>query len=107
MIHHIEEERVSQEIVLNSQKLMILDVFADWCIPCQMMAPILNEIDKKYHDVEVYKLNADEAPNFVTLHDISSIPTLLFFKDGEEKERVVGLESIEKLESIIDNFLGN
>ena len=107
MIHHIEEERINQEIVINSNKLMILDIFAEWCIPCQMLAPILAEIDKKYHDVEIYKVNADEAPNFVTLHDISSIPTLIFFKDGEEKERVVGLESIENLESIIDNYLGN
>ena len=104
MVHHIEEERINQEIVINSQKLMLLDIYADWCIPCQMLAPVLNELDKKYHDLEVYKLNADEAQGFLTLNNISSIPTMIFYKDGEEKERVVGLESLEKLSSIVEAY---
>lgn len=105
MIHHIEQERVEQERILNSQRLMLLDVYADWCIPCEMQLPVLDEIDKKYKDVQIYKLNADESQNFVTLNSITSIPTLIFYKDGEEKERIVGLSSIEKLSSIIDEFL--
>ena len=104
MIHYIEEERINQEVVLNSQRLMILDIYADWCIPCQMLTPVLTELDKKYKDLQVYKLNADEANNFTTLNNISSIPTLIFYKDGEEKERVVGLESIEKLSSIVEAY---
>ncbi len=104
MVHYIDEEKVNEEIVLNSTGLMILDVYADWCIPCQMLTPILNEIDKKYKEVQIYKLNADESANFTTINNISSIPTLIFYKDGEEKERVVGLESIEKLSSIIEGY---
>ena len=104
MVHHIEEDRVNQEIVVNSQKLMILDVYADWCIPCQMLSPILVELDKKFNDLEIYKLNADESSNFTTLNNITSIPTLIFYKDGEEKERVVGVSSIENLSQIVEGY---
>ena len=104
MIHHIEQERVNQEVVINSQRLMILDVYADWCEPCQMLTPILNELDKKYDDLQIYKLNADESENFLTLNNIMSIPTLIFYKDGEEKERTVGLESLENLENIVKAY---
>ena len=104
MVHHIEQERVSEEIVINSQRLMILDIYADWCVPCQMLSPILTELDKRYSDLQVYKLNADESENFLTLNNILSIPTLIFYKDGEEKERVVGLESMEKIENIVKAY---
>ena len=104
MVHHIEEGRVTQEIVVNSQRLMILDVYADWCIPCQMLSPILAELDKKYNDLEIYKLNADESENFTTLNNITSIPTLIFYKDGEEKERIVGVASMDDLEKIVEGY---
>ncbi|MBR3280324.1 MAG: thioredoxin family protein [Clostridia bacterium] len=104
MVHHIEQERVNEEVVINSQRLMILDIYADWCVPCQMLSPILTELDKKYDDLQVYKLNADESENFLTLNNILSIPTLIFYKDGEEKERIVGLESMEKIENIIKAY---
>lgn len=104
MVHHIEEDRVNQEIVVNSQRLMILDVYADWCIPCQMLSPILAELDKKYNDLEIYKLNADESENFTTLNNITSIPTLIFYKDGEEKERIVGVASMDDLEKIVEGY---
>ena len=56
MIHHIENERVLSE-VLNNEKLVIIDFFAEWCGPCQMLTPILQEIDKEYADsVEIYKV---------------------------------------------------
>ncbi len=105
MVHYIDEEMINQEIVANSQRLMILDVYADWCMPCQMLAPVLTELDKKYKDVQVYKVNADEAPNFTQMNNINSIPTLIFYKDGEEKERVVGLNSLDKLSNIVDSYL--
>lgn len=104
MIHHIEEERINEEIVRNSEKLMIIDFYADWCMPCQMLSPIMTELDKKYKEVEFYKVNIDEAPNYALTSNIKSIPTIVFFKDGKEAERVVGLESMEKLSNIIDYY---
>ena len=104
MIHHIEESQINEEIVKNSHKLSIIDFFADWCMPCQMLTPVLNELDKKYKNLDVYKVNVDEAQNVAMTYNISSIPTMIFFKNGEEVERKVGLESIEKLSKIVDEF---
>lgn len=105
MIHLIDKSQINEEIVKNSQKLMILDVFAEWCMPCQMLAPILVELEKKYNEVEFYKVDADEAEEFLLLNNVTSIPTLLFYKDGQEVERIVGLESIDKISSIIEEYL--
>jgi len=104
MIHYIDEEKIGEEIVLNSERIMVLDVSADWCIPCQMIAPILTELDKRYKDVEIFKINADECQNFMITNNISSIPTLIIYANGEEKERVVGLQSLEKLCNIINAY---
>ncbi len=105
MIHYIDENKISEEIVINSTRVMLLDVSAEWCIPCQMLSPILNELDKKYKDVQIFKINADECSDFLITNNISSIPTLILYKDGEEKERVIGLESQEKLSGIIDDYI--
>lgn len=104
MIHTIEENQINQELVRNSQRLMIIDFYADWCIPCQMLSPVMQELDKKYKEVEFYRVNVDEAPNYSMTNNITSIPTLIFYKGNEEIERVVGLNSIDKISNIIDMY---
>ena len=104
MIHHIEEKQIREEIVRNSNKLSIIDFYADWCVPCQMLTPILNELDKKYSDLEIYKVNVEECQSANMLYNINSIPTMIFFKDGDEVERKIGLESLEKLSKIVEEF---
>ena len=104
MIHHIENERVLSE-VLNNEKLVIIDFFAEWCGPCQMLTPILQEIDKEYADsVEIYKVNVDESADCAMRYGVTAMPTMVFFKDGEEVERVVGYMPKEELEKIIKEF---
>ena len=105
MIHVLDESQINQEVVRNSGKLMLLNVCADWCLPCEILDPILTELDKKYKNVEFYRVNSDEASNFQTTNNITSIPTLIFYKDGEEKERIVGVESLEKLSNVIDEYI--
>lgn len=104
MIHYIEEDRINEQIVLNSERIMLLDVSADWCIPCQMIAPILTELDKKYHNIEIFRVNADECSNFIVTNNISAIPTIIVYANGEEKERIVGLQSLTKLSNIVDAY---
>lgn len=104
MIHHIEENSIREELVKNSDKVVLINFFADWCVPSQMLTPVLAEIDKKYPDVEIYKINVDEAPNTTITYGINSVPTTMFFKDGEEVERKVGLESIQKISQVIDSL---
>ena len=104
MIHHIENERVLSE-VLNNEKLVIIDFFAEWCGPCQMLAPILKEIDEAYSDkVEIYKVNVAESADCAMRYGVTAMPTMVFFKDGEEVERVVGFLPKEELEKIIQEF---
>jgi len=105
MLHHIEESQINEEIVKNSHKLSIIDFYADWCIPCQMLTPILQELDKKYKEVEIYKVNVDESQNSTIMFGISSVPTLMFFKDGEEVERKIGLESLGNLSKIVEELI--
>lgn len=107
MIHYIEEKQINEEIIKNSHKIVMIDFFADWCVPCQMLTPVLSEVDKKYHDVEIYKVNVDESPNASMLYDIHSVPTILFFKDGREVERKIGLESVQKISETIEAYQDN
>ena len=104
MIHHIENEKINEELVKNSHKLVIIDFYADWCMPSQMLTPILSELDKKYNNLEVYKVNVDESQNTSVLYNITSIPTMLFFKEGKEVERKVGLDSLDNLSKIVEDF---
>ena len=105
MIHYIEEKQINEEIVKNSHKLVMIDFSADWCMPCQMLAPVLKELDKKYNEVEIYKINIDEASNSSILYGINSVPTLLFFKNAEEVERKIGLDSLDNLSKIVEEFI--
>ena len=103
MIHHIENNQINSE-VLKSDKLVIVDFFATWCMPCQMLTPILAEIDKENEDIEIFKVNVDENQEIAIRYDIVSVPTLIFFKDGKEIDRQIGLVEKEKLEQIIRWF---
>lgn len=104
MIHHIEANQVMDEVLGNSGKLVIVDFFATWCVPCQMQTPILAEVDDKFEDVEVYKINIDENQELAIRYGISSVPTLIFFRDGKEVERNVGFIEFGELEGIVNNL---
>ena len=104
MIHHIEDKNIVEEVIKNSNKLVIVDFFADWCMPCQMLAPILKELDDKYENVEIFKVNIDEAEEYALLNNITSVPTLIFYYEGKETERIVGLESLEKLSNVVEFY---
>ena len=105
MIHHIENEQILSEVI-NSEKLVIVDFFAEWCGPCQMLAPILKNLKQKYTDaIEVYKVDVDESQVVAMRYGITAMPTLVFFKDNQEVERQVGYLDEEKLEKIIKELI--
>lgn len=105
MIHHIENERILSE-VLKNEKLVIVDFFAEWCGPCQMLSPILIEIEKEYSEkLEIYKVNVDESQECAMRYGITAMPTLLFFKNGEEVERQVGYLEKDELEKIVQELM--
>lgn len=77
--------------VLESNKLVLVDFWADWCGPCKMVAPVIDEIASEYDDVvKVVKVNTDENPSTAASYGIRSIPTLLIFNDGNIVDTIIG-----------------
>ena len=78
------------EVVLTSKEKVLVDFYADWCGPCRMLVPILDEISK---DHTVYKVNVDNESDLAQNYGIMSIPCMIVFQDGKEVNRLVGLHS--------------
>jgi len=92
--------------VLQSAKAVLVDFWAEWCGPCKMIAPILNEAADDYADrMEVAKLNIDENPNIPNKYGIRSIPTLMLFKDGAVQAQKVGAMSKSQLTEFLETNL--
>ncbi|MBU4311225.1 MAG: thioredoxin [Candidatus Omnitrophica bacterium] len=89
----LTKENFARE-VLKSAKPVIVDFWATWCMPCKMIAPIIKEISTEYDGkCKVAKLNIDDAMEIATKFGVMNIPTVVFFKDGKEFTRVVGVAS--------------
>ena len=92
--------------VLQSDKAVLLDFWAEWCGPCKMIAPILAEAADEYADkLAVVKLNIDENPNMAQRFGIRSIPTLMIFKDGAPQAQKLGAMSKSQLNEFLDSNL--
>ena len=88
-----------EEEVLKSKIPVLVDFYDDWCGPCRMMAPIIEELATQYEGQwKIGKCNVDESPNMAAKFAVQSIPTLLFFKDGQVVNMAVGFQSKEALE---------
>ena len=90
-----------EEEVLRSDKPVLLDFWAPWCGPCQMMLPIVGEIAEERSDIKVGKINVDEQPELARQFKVMSIPTFLVIKNGEVSRRQVGGMEKEKLLGMI------
>ena len=97
----ITKENFDRE-VLQSDKPVILDFWATWCGPCRMIAPTWEEISQEREDIKVCKVNVDEEQELAIQHGIVSIPTLIYFKNGEKINQSVGVLPKEKILSYID-----
>ena len=92
--------------VLQSEKAVLLDFWAEWCGPCKMIAPILAEAADEYEDkLSVVKLNIDENPNIAQKFGIRSIPTLMIFKDGAPQAQKLGAMSKSQLTEFLESNL--
>jgi thioredoxin 1 len=95
----------SQE-VLKSATPVVVDFWAEWCGPCKMIAPVLDELAGEYDGkVKIGKVNIDEHQQLAINYGINSIPTLLFFKNGEVADQVVGMRSKRDLKASFDRVL--
>ena len=86
---------------LSSNGKVVVDCFAEWCGPCKMLSPIIDELAEELTDVNFYKLNVDESVEVVRKYNIMSIPTILVFNDGELVNQSVGFKSKEELKDLL------
>jgi thioredoxin 1 len=94
------------EEVKSAEDTIIVDFWAEWCGPCKMIAPILDEIaTEQAGKVRIAKLNVDENPDVARRFDVMSIPTLIVFKDGEAQKRMVGAKGKGQLLEELADFL--
>ena len=92
--------------VLKSKKPVIIDMYAGWCHPCQVFAPIFEDASKKYGSKNKFvKLNMDEKTEHAAKYDVFSIPTTLVFKNGKEVERKVGFLNKDQLKTLLEKIL--
>ena len=90
-----------EEKVLKSEKPVLVDFYADWCGPCNAMAPVIEELAIELDGkVKVGKINVDDNPDIAVEYNVMSIPTLIIFKNGKEEKRLVGLRDKEELLSL-------
>jgi len=99
LIEHLTAQNFEHK---TKSGVVLVDFWASWCMPCKMMAPILNEVAIATEDkAKIYKLNVDEQQQVAAKYGIRNIPTMILFKDGKEVERIIGVKPKESIISSI------
>ena len=90
---------------LNHSGVVLVDFYADWCGPCKMLAPVLEELAAERNDVVIAKVNVDQSTTVVSDFGINGIPVMYVFKDGEVQGRMLGWHSKEQLNNALDGYI--
>ena len=104
-IIHITEQTFEQE-VRNASVPVLVDFWGDWCGPCRMLAPVIDELEQEYRGkLCVGKIDIDDQPNLAFMHKVMSIPTVVLFVHGKEVNRLIGLRDKSELKKAIEDVL--
>jgi len=104
MIKHVNKTNFEGE-VLNSQKTILVDFFATWCGPCQMLGPILEKIGNSRADFDIAKIDIDDAQELAIKYGIEVVPTMIIFKQGRPVETITGLLNAEEIVSKVSKYI--
>ena len=96
---YLKEEKEFDE--LTKEGLVLVDFYADWCGPCQMLTPILEELSKKNKNLKIVKINVDEHQQLAVQNKVLSIPAIKIYKDGKLVNQAVGYQELEDLEALL------
>lgn len=96
MVTKVNTQNFENE-VLNAPGTVLVDFYADWCGPCQMVSPIVDEIAEEQTAISVCKVNVDESAALAKQYKVMSIPTLIVFRDGKESARMIGYKPKEEI----------
>ena len=99
-IVNINKDNFKKE-VLDSKKIVLADFNADWCGPCRMVRPILDEIASEHDEYKIVSINVDDEDELALEYNVSSIPCLVVFKDGKEINRSIGLRPKSEIEDML------
>ncbi len=97
---HVTNENFEAE-VLKSEKPVLVDFWAAWCGPCQMLLPVIEELAGEVTDAKICKVNVDEEPELAEKYSVMTIPTLIVFRDGKPTEKSIGVISREQILKLI------
>ncbi len=98
MVKQITDKEFDEAIKTGK---VLVDCYAEWCGPCKMLSPVIDELSEELSDVNFYKLNVDESDEVVRKYSVMSIPTLLIFEDGELKNTSVGFKNKDQVKELL------
>jgi thioredoxin 1 len=99
-VHHADEANF-HDLVLASDVPVLVDFYADWCVPCRRLGPILEELAAETPHARIVKVNVDQSPNLASQYDVSAIPNLKVFRNGAVVEQIAGVASKHELQSLL------
>ena len=99
-------ENEFKQYVEDAKGVVLVDFYATWCGPCRMLAPILEELSEEV-ETPIYKVDVDECENLSRRFGILSIPTMIFFKNGEQLDKITGLRTKDEIKNLLDKFSNN
>ena len=106
MLKHINEDNFKTE-VLESEKVTLVDFFATWCGPCQMLAPVLEKISNSRANFDIAKIDIDQLPDLAVEYGVEVVPTMVIFKNGKVMNKFEGFKSESEIVEEVSKYMGD